>query len=71
MFLNVLNVITNTLWGGTVEGDERAGLGAEFREVVSEMTELMAKPSFGLLPGFGSVRFARRGEADGGVGSEV
>ncbi|KAI5328598.1 hypothetical protein L3X38_027995 [Prunus dulcis] len=45
MFLNVLNVITNTLWGGTVEGDERAGLGAEFREVVSEMTELLGKPN--------------------------
>ncbi|VVA31996.1 PREDICTED: flavonoid [Prunus dulcis] len=45
MFLNVLNVITNMLWGGTVEGDERAGLGAEFREVVSEMTELLGKPN--------------------------
>ncbi|BFG24478.1 hypothetical protein CerSpe_107520 [Prunus speciosa] len=45
MVLNVLNVITNTLWGGTVEGDERAGLGAEFREVVSEMTKLMGKPN--------------------------
>ncbi|BFG31487.1 hypothetical protein CerSpe_177610 [Prunus speciosa] len=45
MFLNVLNVITNMLWGGTVEGDERAGLGAEFQEVVSEMTELLGKPN--------------------------
>ncbi|KAB2622518.1 geraniol 8-hydroxylase-like [Pyrus ussuriensis x Pyrus communis] len=45
MFLNALNVITNMLWGGTVEGDERAGLGAEFREVVSEMTELLGKPN--------------------------
>ncbi|XP_008238638.1 PREDICTED: cytochrome P450 76M5-like [Prunus mume] len=45
MFLNVLNVITNMLWGGTVEGDERAGLGVEFREVVSEMTELLGKPN--------------------------
>ncbi|CAL9029553.1 unnamed protein product [Prunus brigantina] len=45
MFLNVLNVITNMLWGGTVEGDEKAGLGAEFREVVSEMTELLGKPN--------------------------
>ncbi|XP_028960446.2 flavonoid 3'-monooxygenase CYP75B137-like [Malus domestica] len=45
MFLNVMNVITNMLWGGTVQGDERAGLGAEFREVVSEMTELLGKPN--------------------------
>lgn len=45
MFLTVLNVITNMLWGGMVEGDERASLGAEFREVVSEMTELLGKPN--------------------------
>lgn len=38
MFLTVLNVITNMLWGGTVKGDERASLGAEFRQVVNEMT---------------------------------
>ncbi|VVA39461.1 PREDICTED: flavonoid [Prunus dulcis] len=45
MFLNVMNVIMNMLWGGTVKGDERAGLGAEFREVVSEITELLGKPN--------------------------
>ncbi|XP_061988629.1 flavonoid 3',5'-hydroxylase CYP75B138-like [Rosa rugosa] len=44
MFLNVLNVITNMLWGGTVQ-DEASGLGAEFRQVVSEGTELLAKPN--------------------------
>ncbi|KAL3499505.1 hypothetical protein ACH5RR_038598 [Cinchona calisaya] len=38
MFLTVLNVITNMLWGGTVKGEERASLGAEFRQVVNEMT---------------------------------
>ncbi|XP_061988630.1 flavonoid 3',5'-hydroxylase CYP75B138-like [Rosa rugosa] len=32
------------LWGGTVQ-DEASGLGAEFRQVVSEGTELLAKPN--------------------------
>ncbi|KAM5572788.1 flavonoid 3'-monooxygenase CYP75B137-like [Rosa sericea] len=44
MFLTVMNVITNMLWGGTVQ-EEGAGLGAEFRQVVGEMTELLAKPN--------------------------
>ena len=45
MFLTVMNVITNMMWGGAVEGEERSSLGAEFREVVSEMTGLLAKPN--------------------------
>ncbi|XP_052210696.1 flavonoid 3'-monooxygenase CYP75B137-like [Diospyros lotus] len=45
MFLNVLNVITNMLWGGTVKGEERGSLGAEFRTVVAEITELLGKPN--------------------------
>ncbi|PHT58076.1 hypothetical protein CQW23_00439 [Capsicum baccatum] len=45
MFLTVLNVITNMLWGGTVKGEERASLGAEFRHAVSEMTELFGTPN--------------------------
>ncbi|TQD79916.1 hypothetical protein C1H46_034548 [Malus baccata] len=45
MFLNVMNVITNMLWGRIVQEDEKAGLGAEFREVVSEMMELLGKPN--------------------------
>ncbi|XP_075642297.1 geraniol 8-hydroxylase-like [Castanea sativa] len=45
MFLTVMNVITNMMWGGTVEGEERSSLGAEFKEVVSEMTELLGKPN--------------------------
>lgn len=44
MFLNVLNVITNMLWGGTVQ-EEAGGLGTEFRQVISEMTELLGKPN--------------------------
>ncbi|BFG31419.1 hypothetical protein CerSpe_176940 [Prunus speciosa] len=46
-FLTMFNVVTNMLWGGTGEGDERAGLGvgAEFREVLSAMIELIGKPN--------------------------
>lgn len=45
MFLTILNVITNMMWGGTVEGDERASLGSEFRNAVSEMTALLGTPN--------------------------
>ncbi|KAI4315299.1 hypothetical protein L6164_028124 [Bauhinia variegata] len=45
IFLTILNVITNMMWGGTVEGDERASLGAEFRELISDITELLGKPN--------------------------
>nr|QNS29991.1 cytochrome P450 [Nothapodytes nimmoniana] len=45
MFLTILNVITNMLWGCTVEGQERASLGAEFRQVITEITELLGKPN--------------------------
>ncbi|KAK2967312.1 hypothetical protein RJ640_004878, partial [Escallonia rubra] len=45
MFLAVLNVITSMLWGGTVKGEERASLGAEFRQVVAQMTELLGMPN--------------------------
>ncbi|KAL6181955.1 hypothetical protein ACLB2K_048602 [Fragaria x ananassa] len=44
MFLSVLNMITNMLWGGTVQ-EETSGIAAEFRKVVSEGTELLAKPN--------------------------
>ncbi|KAG8374778.1 hypothetical protein BUALT_Bualt10G0031100 [Buddleja alternifolia] len=45
MFLTVMNVITNMLWGGTVKGEERAGVGAEFKQVVGEMTGLLGMPN--------------------------
>ena len=44
-FLTVMNVITSMIWGGTVKGEERTSLGAEFRRVVMEMTELLGKPN--------------------------
>nr|QBS13816.1 Cytochrome P450 monooxygenase [Marrubium vulgare] len=45
MFLTVMNVITGMLWGGTVTGEERAAVGAEFRQVVGEMTALLGMPN--------------------------
>jgi len=45
MFLTVLNVITSMLWGGTVKGEERASLGAEFRLVVTEIAQLVSIPN--------------------------
>lgn len=45
MFLTVLNVITNMLWGGTVKGKERATIAMEFREVVNEVSSSLAKPN--------------------------
>ncbi|KAL7188699.1 hypothetical protein ACSBR1_038542 [Camellia fascicularis] len=46
MFLTVLNVITSMLWGGTVvEGGESAAIGAQFRQVVADVTEQLGKPN--------------------------
>lgn len=45
MFLTVLNVITSMMWGGTVEGEARAELGAEFRQLVNDMTGLLGMPN--------------------------
>ncbi|XVF52691.1 hypothetical protein PTKIN_Ptkin05aG0038800 [Pterospermum kingtungense] len=45
IFLTILNVVTSMLWGGTFEGDARASLGAEFRHVISEITEILGLPN--------------------------
>lgn len=45
MFLNVMNVITSMMWGGTMKGEQRAVLGAEFRQAVTEMTALLGMPN--------------------------
>ncbi|KAL8529936.1 hypothetical protein ACS0TY_007126 [Phlomoides rotata] len=42
MFLTVMNVITGMMWGGTVKGDERAGLGTEFRQFSSQRKFLIS-----------------------------
>ncbi|XP_065858001.1 geraniol 8-hydroxylase-like [Euphorbia lathyris] len=60
IFLSILNVITNMLWGGTVQGEERANLGKEFRKVIAEMTEILASPNVSdFFPGL--VRFDLQG----------
>lgn len=41
MFLNVMNVITSMMWGGTMKGEHRA----EFRQAVTEMTALLGMPN--------------------------
>nr|AYM55653.1 cytochrome p450 [Croton stellatopilosus] len=54
IFLAILNVITNMLWGGTVEEENKASLGAEFREAVADMTALLGKPNISdFFPGLG------------------
>ncbi|KAJ1269531.1 hypothetical protein BS78_07G218700 [Paspalum vaginatum] len=46
MFLTVMNVITGTLWGGTIGAeDERAAVGKEFRHLVAEITEMLGAPN--------------------------
>ncbi|KAL1830148.1 hypothetical protein ACET3Z_008560 [Daucus carota] len=45
MFLTVLNVITNMLWGGSVKGKERAAIAMEFRQAVAEVSSSLAKPN--------------------------
>ncbi|CAL5013972.1 unnamed protein product [Urochloa decumbens] len=47
MFLNTMNVITGTLWGGNVVGGEaeRAAVGKEFRDLVAEITEMLGAPN--------------------------
>ncbi|MCL7037771.1 hypothetical protein MKW94_010287, partial [Papaver nudicaule] len=49
MFLTMLNVITNMMWGGSSKGDDGRSrttkIGAEFRQVVSDMTGLLGAPN--------------------------
>ncbi|WVZ91780.1 hypothetical protein U9M48_037906 [Paspalum notatum var. saurae] len=46
MFLTVMNVITGTLWGGTIGAEEeRAAVGKEFRHLVAEITEMLGAPN--------------------------
>lgn len=46
MFLNNMNVMTSIIWGGTIGSeDERAAVGAEFKGLVAELTELLGAPN--------------------------
>ncbi|XP_076934303.1 labd-13Z-ene-9,15,16-triol synthase, chloroplastic-like [Bidens hawaiensis] len=52
MFLTVLNVITGMMWGGTVKAEDRERLGAEFRQLIGEITGYLATPNLSdLYPG--------------------
>ncbi|KAL6644401.1 hypothetical protein ACP70R_016009 [Stipagrostis hirtigluma subsp. patula] len=46
MFLTVMNVITGTLWGGSVgDESERAAVGKDFRHLVAEITDMLGAPN--------------------------
>ncbi|CAL5432782.1 unnamed protein product [Camellia sinensis] len=45
MFLTALNAITSMLWGVTVQGQERASIGADFQVVVADSMVLLGKPN--------------------------
>ncbi|KAK3041052.1 hypothetical protein RJ639_026849 [Escallonia herrerae] len=44
-FLTEINVVMSMLWGATLEGQKISMAGAEFREVVSGITDLVMKPN--------------------------
>ncbi|XP_010531548.1 PREDICTED: cytochrome P450 93A3-like [Tarenaya hassleriana] len=44
IFMAILNVILQMLWGATVADEERESVGSEFRELISEMTEIVGIP---------------------------
>ncbi|XP_077235491.1 flavonoid 3'-monooxygenase CYP75B137-like [Tasmannia lanceolata] len=44
-FLTVLNVLTSTVWGGTLDGEGRRTIAAEFREWTQDAMALCAKPN--------------------------
>ena len=45
IFVMILNVVTQMLWGATVEEEEREIVGAEFIELVQEMNDLLMVPN--------------------------
>ncbi|KAI3453589.1 hypothetical protein Pfo_010252 [Paulownia fortunei] len=45
IFLTELRVIMSLLWGGMMDEEERERLGAEFREKVSKLVDLLGKPN--------------------------
>ncbi|KAK4400313.1 cytochrome [Sesamum angolense] len=45
VFLTELNVILSLLWGGTIDAETRDKLGAQFRDKVSKLVDLLGKPN--------------------------
>ncbi|XP_054808107.1 geraniol 8-hydroxylase-like isoform X2 [Prosopis cineraria] len=63
MYLTVLNIITNMIWGETMEeddDDERVEIGANFREVVARIVELLGTPNISdIFPWLARLDFQR------------
>ncbi|XP_010558915.1 PREDICTED: flavonoid 3'-monooxygenase-like [Tarenaya hassleriana] len=45
IFLTLLNVMTQMLWGATVVGGERESVASEFKELLSEIVDLVGRPN--------------------------
>ncbi|KAL0446041.1 UNVERIFIED_CONTAM: Labd-13Z-ene-9,15,16-triol synthase, chloroplastic [Sesamum latifolium] len=45
VFLTELNVILSLLWGGTIDEQKRDKLGAQFRDKVLKLVDLLGKPN--------------------------
>jgi len=44
-FFTVMNTTMSMLWGGTLRGEERANVGAQFKSMLAELMVLFAKPN--------------------------
>ncbi|ESQ38232.1 hypothetical protein EUTSA_v10028581mg [Eutrema salsugineum] len=45
LFLTMMNLTMNMLWGGSVKAEEMESVGTEFKGVISEMTRLAGEPN--------------------------
>ncbi|KAG7620180.1 Cytochrome P450 superfamily [Arabidopsis suecica] len=45
VFLTMMNLTMNMLWGGSVKAEEMESVGTEFKEVISEITRLLGEPN--------------------------
>ncbi|KAI3940025.1 hypothetical protein MKW98_029801 [Papaver atlanticum] len=43
VFIIILNMIMGMLWGGTLQGEERSKVGAEFQKVIGELVKLIGR----------------------------
>ncbi|KAI3858582.1 hypothetical protein MKX03_005630 [Papaver bracteatum] len=43
VFITILNMIMGMLWGGTLQGEERSKVGAEFQKVIGELVKLIGR----------------------------
>ncbi|CAH8273082.1 unnamed protein product [Arabidopsis lyrata] len=45
VFLTMMNLIMNMLWGGSVKAEEMESVGTEFKTVISEIARLLGEPN--------------------------